>query len=154
EGTLGIITRVRWRLEPSLRARTATFVPLRSALEAAELLTALRTAAPSLDSCEFMLDESLQLVLDHQRRSSPVKRAPVYVLAECAARSDPTGELVDALREAGIEDAVFADDTVSRERLWALREGMADAINAAGVPHKVDVGVPLSELPRFLDQVP
>jgi FAD/FMN-containing dehydrogenase len=94
-------------------------------------------------------------VLDHHHRGSPVmQRAPIYVLAECAARSDPTGELVDALRQAGIEDAVIADDTVSRERLWSLREGMADAINAAGVPHKVDVGVPLSELPRFLDEVP
>src|SRR5262249_44953978 len=77
EGTLGIITRVRWRLEPLLSARAATFVPLRSALQATELLAALRSSAPSLDSCEFMLDESLQLVLDHQRRASPVRaRAP------------------------------------------------------------------------------
>ncbi len=59
-----------------------------------------------------------------------------------------------ALDRAGIEDALIADDTVSREKLWALREGHTDAINAAGVPHKLDVGVPLAELDAFLAAVP
>jgi len=155
EGTLGIITRVRWKLAPLLAARVAALVPLGSVSEAAELLTALRAGAQSLESCDFFLDEGLQMVLEHQRRESPLRaRAPVYVLAECAARSDPTEELAEALEQAGIEDALIADDTTSREGLWALREGHTDAINAAGIPHKLDVGVPLRQLGRFLDQVP
>jgi FAD/FMN-containing dehydrogenase len=155
EGTLGIITRVRWQLEPLLTARVAALVPLGSAAEAAALFAALRAHAPSLESCDFFLDEGLQLVLDHQRRESPVRtRASFYVLAECAARSDPTEELAQALGQAGIEDALVADDTASRERLWALREGHSEAINAVGIPHKLDVGVPLHELSGFLDRVP
>ncbi len=155
EGTLGIITRVRWRLTRLLSARVAALVPLGSASEAAQLLAALRASAPSLESCDFFLDEGFQLVLEHQRRQSPVRTgAPFYVLAECAARADPTEELADALGQAGIEDALIADDTASRESLWALREGHTDAINAAGVPHKLDVGVPLHQLDRFLAEVP
>jgi FAD/FMN-containing dehydrogenase len=155
EGTLGIITRVRWRLVPLLPARTAVLVPLESAAAAAELLAALRANAPSLESCDFFLDEGLQLVLEHQRRPSPVGTpAPFYVLAECAAVSDPTEELAAALKRAGIEEALVADDTTSREGLWRLRDGHTDAINAAGVPHKLDVGVPLDQLDRFLDAVP
>jgi FAD/FMN-containing dehydrogenase len=155
EGTLGIITRVRWRLVPLLPARTAVLVGLESAAAAAELLAALRTNAPSLESCDFFLDEGLQLVLEHQRRESPLRtRRPVYVLAECAGPSDPTEELAAALDGAGTEDALVADDTTSREGLWALREGHTDAINAAGVPHKLDVGIPLDQLDRFLDAVP
>jgi FAD/FMN-containing dehydrogenase len=155
EGTLGIITRVRWRLEPPLPARVAALVALPNAHAAAQLLTALRAYAPSLESCDFFLDDGLQLVLDHQRRTSPLTaRAPFYVLAECASRTDPTDELAAALGEVGIEDAIVADDTAGREGLWSLREGHTDAINAAGVPHKLDVGVPLGELDRFLDAVP
>jgi FAD/FMN-containing dehydrogenase len=155
EGTLGVITRVRWKLEPLLPARVAALIPVRSAREAAGVLAALRSHAPSLDSCDFFLDDGLQLVLDHQKRESPVReRTPMYVLAECAARSDPTEELAEALGEAGIEDALIADDTASRERLWALREGHPEAINAAGIPHKLDVGVPLDRLEEFLDRVP
>jgi FAD/FMN-containing dehydrogenase len=155
EGTLGIITRVRWRLEPLARRRVTALVPVASAARAARLLAALRTSAPSLDSCDFFLDEGLQLVLEHQHRESPVRqRAPMYVLAECASNSDPTGELVSALSQAGIDDALVADDTAGRHGLWSLREGHTDAINAAGIPHKLDVGVPLSRLDEFLAEVP
>ena len=155
EGTLGIITRVRWKLAPLLSSRVAALVALQNAGEAAELLRALRANAPSLESCDFFLDEGLELVLGHQQRESPIRdRSPFYVLAECADLSDPTEELADALGEAGIEDALIADDTSSRRGLWTLREGHTDAINAAGVPHKLDVGVPLHELERFIQEVP
>ncbi len=155
EGTLGLITRIRWRLVPLLRSRVAVLVGLGSAQEAADLLAALRAGAPSLESCDFFLDEGLQLVLDHQRRRSPLRTpAAVYVLAECAAATDPTEELAAALESAGVDDALVADDTASREGLWKLREGHTDAINAAGIPHKLDVGIPLAELDRFLSAVP
>jgi FAD/FMN-containing dehydrogenase len=155
EGTLGIITAVRWRSSALLRARVAALVPVASASAAAKLLAALSSEAPSLDSCDFFCDEGLELVLAHQQRSSPLpRRAPLYVIAECAARTDPTDELAGALRRAGIDDALIADDTASRERLWRLREGQTEAINAAGVPHKLDVGVPLAALERFLQAVP
>jgi FAD/FMN-containing dehydrogenase len=155
EGTLGIVTRVRWKLAPLLHSRVAALVPLASAEQAAELLASLRANAPSLESCDFFLDEGLGLVLEHQRRESPVRdRAPFYVLTECAAQDDPTDELAEALEQAGIDDALVADDTASREGLWKLREGHTDAINAAGIPHKLDVGVPLHQLGRFLEEVP
>lgn len=155
EGTLGVFTRIRWRLVPLLSSRVAVLVPVGSAREAADLLAALRESAPSLESCDFFLEEGLQLVLEHQRRQTPLPtRAPFYVLAECAAATDPTEELAAALQRAGIDDALVADDTASREGLWKLREGHADAINAAGIPHKLDVGIPLDELDRFLTAVP
>jgi FAD/FMN-containing dehydrogenase len=159
EGTLAVITRVRWKLAPLLPARVAALVPLDSISAAAALLAALRVNAPSLESCDFFLDEGLQLVLDYQRRESPVRdRAPVYVLTECAAVSDPTEELAAALDEAfgdaGAERALIADDTAGRRALWALREGHPEAINAAGIPHKLDVGVPLRRLAEFVERVP
>ena len=44
------------------------------------------------------------------------ERAPVYVLVECAARTDPTEELADGARGGRDRDALVADDTASRER--------------------------------------
>jgi FAD/FMN-containing dehydrogenase len=155
EGTLGVITRVRWKLEPLLAKRVTALIPLPSVQAAPGLFEALRMHLPSLESCDFFLDEGLQLVLEHQRRESPLRlSAPVYVLAECADRTDPTEELAAALTSAGHDDALIADDTESRRRLWALREGHPEAINAVGIPHKLDVGVPLSRLPGFVERVP
>ena len=151
EGTLGVITAVRWRTEPRLDARVTALVGVEDVSAAGELLARLRSSAPSLESCEFFLDEGLELVLAHQRRTSPLPRAPVYVLAECAARDEPP---VVELAAAGLEDAVIADDTAGREALWRLREGHTEAISAAGMPHKLDVGIPLAQLARFVDEVP
>ena len=53
-----------------------------------------------------------------------------------------------------MDDALVADDTAGREGPMALREAHAEAINAAGIPHKLDVGVPLAQLDRFLSEVP
>jgi FAD/FMN-containing dehydrogenase len=155
EGTLAVITRVRWRLVPALRARVAALVPLQSVEEAADLLGVLRTSLPSLEAAEFFLHDGLQLVLDHLGVSSPLPQpAPVYVLVECAATADPTEELAAALERGGIDDALVADDTASRERLWRLRESHTEAIGSEGVPHKMDVGVPLGRLGEFLRRVP
>jgi FAD/FMN-containing dehydrogenase len=76
------------------------------------------------------------------------------VLLECAATSDPTDELAAALAEAGIEDAVVATDTAERGRLWRFREAHAEAISAVGIPHKLDIGVPLDRLAEFAQRVP
>jgi FAD/FMN-containing dehydrogenase len=51
EGTLGIVTRVRWRLAPLLSSRVAAPIRAGSAREAAELLAAVRVETPSLESC-------------------------------------------------------------------------------------------------------
>src|SRR3954462_3425700 len=124
EGTLGVITEVRWRLVPRLPSRVAALVGVRSVAAAAALLGVLRTRVPSLEAAEFFLDDGLALVLDYLRAPSPVAdRAPVYVLVECASMTDPTDELAAALEAGGVDDAIVADDTASRERLGGRRQG-------------------------------
>jgi FAD/FMN-containing dehydrogenase len=150
EGTLGVVTSVRWKLVPLLTARVAALVPLASLAAAAELLARVRGRLPSLHAAEFFVDDGLQLVLDHLGMAAPLpRRAPVYVLLECAGATDPTDELAAALQAAGVDDAAVADETSQRRRLWRLREGHTEAINAAGVPHKLDIGVPLARLAEF-----
>jgi FAD/FMN-containing dehydrogenase len=155
EGTLAIITRVRWRLVPLLTARVVALVPLPSVAAAAKLLGVLRAALSSLEAVDFFLDDGLRLVLDHLGIGSPLPEpAPVYAVVECAAADDPTDDLADALGRAGIEDAILADDAGSRAGLWRLREAHTEAIGASGIPLKIDVGVPLARLPAFLARVP
>ena len=43
----------------------------------------------------------------------------------------------------------MATDARTREQFWAYREGHAEAINAAGVPHKLDVTLPFGALAGF-----
>ena len=155
EGTLGVITAVRWRLVARRAARVAALIPLAS-LDAAEgTLAVLRRELPSLEAADFFTDDGLSLVLEHLDRRPPViPRVPAYLVVECAAADDPTEELAGALEAAGIEDAVVADDTASRRRLWQFREAHTEAIAARGIPHKIDIGVPLARLAEFVERVP
>src|SRR4030095_16656716 len=68
---------------------------------------------------------------------------------------DPTGELVAAIDSAGdvVRDVVVAADPAGRERLWGLRERHTEAVNAQGVPHKLDIAVPVARLAAFAREV-
>ncbi len=75
---------------------------------------------------------------------------------ECAQPSDPTDDLLAALEAAGdlVLDATVASDARGRSALWAYRESHTESISAAGVPVKLDVAVPLTELAEFVAALP
>ena len=70
--------------------------------------------------------------------------------------ADPTDELVVALEAIGADEraAVVATDPGGRHRLWQLRERHTEAVNAEGVPHKLDVSVPLARYAELIERVP
>ncbi|HET9123278.1 MAG TPA: FAD-binding oxidoreductase, partial [Solirubrobacteraceae bacterium] len=158
EGTLGIITAVRWSLAPRRNARAVALVGLERVEEAVALLQALRPALPTLEVCELMQRAGIELTCAHLGIPvpAPAMLAPFSVLLECAAPSgDPLEELAEALDAAGVaERVVSAADAAGRERLFAIRELHAEAINAQGVPLKFDVGVPLDALSGFCERAP
>jgi FAD/FMN-containing dehydrogenase len=75
---------------------------------------------------------------------------PVLLLAEWAGRGEPPDALAAAL---GDWPTVAADDARGRAALWAPRERMAEAIARVGIPHKLDVTLPLGALAAFTDDV-
>jgi FAD/FMN-containing dehydrogenase len=78
----------------------------------------------------------------------------VYVLLEAAGEAG-TGELLAAFVESLAPAAHIAIGLDAREcaRLWAYRERHTEAINHAGVPHKLDVALPLGRMAEFVARV-
>lgn len=152
EGTLGVVTRVRLRLIPYLRARAVGLFGLASLEAAFLLLRALRERAPSLQAADYLHRRGMALVCE-QRGLPPPFREPydTYVVAECAASEDPTEELAEAADSCGalVGDAALASDADGRRALWLYREAHNEAVNLRGVPHKLDVSVPLPAVPAF-----
>ena len=143
EGTLGVITAVRLQLVPAVGARVTAVAALESTAAAVELVARARGTLPGLLAAELFHEEGLQLVLDHAALAHPFGGvAPgAYLLLE-------TSDSADALATV-VEDALFAEDAAGRERLWQYRERHTEAINAAGVPHKLDVSLPLAHIAEF-----
>jgi FAD/FMN-containing dehydrogenase len=49
-----------------------------------------------------------------------------------------------------VADSAFATEARDCARLWAYRERHTEAINHAGIPHKLDIAVPPGRLPEFV----
>ena len=154
EGTLAVITAVRLALVAGARARrhgaarrwTRSPTPSRSSPACAARL-------PSLQAADFFLADGLELVCAHRRSPPPLpRRTPSTCSSSAATTTDPTEALAAALEdEAAVRDVAVADDTARRAALWTYREAHNEALNAAGVPHKLDVSVPLAAIAAFAD---
>jgi FAD/FMN-containing dehydrogenase len=156
EGTLAVITRLRLKLVPLLPARTVALIALSGTADAVELVRSLR-AVPSLEAAELFYANGLELVRSHVGLADPFPgEHPAYLLVECAGRVDPTDELAEAIERAGdlVRDAVVASDARGRQALWAYRESHTESINAAGVPVKLDVAVPLAAFAEVCAALP
>jgi FAD/FMN-containing dehydrogenase len=155
EGTLAIVTRARLRLVPRQDARATALLGMIGTGAAVELVATLRERMPSLDAAEAFFEEGMDLVCAHTGAARPfANRQACYLLLECAARSDPADELAAALAGgAGIVESAFARDPARRRALWRYREAHTESINAAGVPHKLDVTLPSAQLARFEGEV-
>jgi len=156
EGTLAVVTRARLRLVSSLPRRSVALVAVDGPDEAAELANALRRQLPGLLAAELLFDDGLALVLRHTGGQHPFGRAhPAYLLVEVGGQDDPSGELAAAIEAAGdvVRDAVLAADEAGRTRLWSLRERHTESVNAEGVPHKLDVAVPVQRMGEYARSV-
>jgi FAD/FMN-containing dehydrogenase len=152
EGTLGIVTRARLRLTPFLPARAVGLFGFRSIDDAFALLHGLRRAAPSFQAADYLHREGMELVCAHRGFPQPFREQhDTYVVVECAGQEDPTDELGEAalLAEDEIEESAIATDADGRRALWEYRESHNEAISSRGVPHKLDVTVPLASVPAF-----
>jgi len=134
EGTLAVLTAVRLRLVPRDGPGWVTLVGCTDIDHAVGLLP-----AAGLRAAEVMLRRGIDLVRRVAGLTEPLQREwPVYVLLE----TDDEPVLPEG-----------ADAAVD-ERLWAYRERHTEAISTVGVPHKLDVSLPLPALTSFLDDLP
>ena len=161
EGTLGVVTAVRLRLVASASARATALVAVRDVADALTCFVAARGGASSaLEAAELFLADGLALVCEHAGIDPPfdghvLASAGAYLLLEVGASSDPTDVLVEALADAApvVIDTAVATGRRRRDELWRYREAHTEAINAVGVPHKLDVTLPLDRLATFCDDV-
>lgn len=161
EGTLGVITAATLKLFP-LPATTLTALAACPSLEAAvELLGLARSRLDaSLTGFEVMNRFSLDLVARHfPALPRPLPDAVWTVLLELSGPQDEAGAraslealLESALDSGCVEDAVVAESLAQSRALWHLRESIPLAQAEEGLNIKHDISVPVSAIPRFVQQ--
>ena len=156
EGTLGIVTAARLRLVPLQPERVVALLGLATVSEALRGLDVLRREAEGLQAAEVFFEEGLDLVRSYSGVGAPFSGRPaVYLLVECAGVRDVSESLFEALTSLGVDDSAtaVATDPAGMERLWSYRERHTEAVSTLGVPHKLDVTLPLGQLEDFVRSV-
>lgn len=135
EGTLGVITAAELRLHP-IPTHRATAMCGFADLDA--LVSTARTFLniDSLNALELIDGRAVQADADWQ------------LLVELAGDADQTARLAAALKDVPGEPAVGVD-TAGHQRLWQLRESLAEIVTRYGPPVKFDVSLPLPAIGAF-----
>lgn len=159
EGTLGIITAASLRLAPVPAGVATAMLAVPGPAEALQLLA---LAQGRLSGCvtafELIAGQGLAFlaeVLPAIRQ--PLPGAPWSVLLELSLPQglDPDaaleGLLADAMEAGLVTDGALAQTGAQAAEFWSLREHLPEANRRIGAISSHDISLPLSEIPRFLD---
>lgn len=151
EGTLGVITELDLRLHPAPASRVTAvcgFADLDALIEAGREFRDLDTIA----ALELIDARAAALTAEHAGVRAPAEGA-WYLLVELAGDTDQTERLATALDGARLvgEPAVGVD-AAAQQRLWQVREALAEVLGVYGPPLKFDVSLPLSAISAFADE--
>jgi FAD/FMN-containing dehydrogenase len=151
EGTLGVLTALDLRLHPTPAQRVTAicgFDDLDALVETGRVFRDMDGIA----ALELIDARASALTAEHLGVAAPVDGA-WQLLIELAGDTDQTERLADAL-----EDAVMSDepavgvDVSAQQRLWQIRESVAEVLGVYGPPLKFDVSLPLSAIARFASE--
>lgn len=151
EGTLGVITALDLRLHPTPSQRVTAvcgFTDLDAVVETGRTFREVDGIA----ALELIDGRAAALTAEHLDVCSPVE-GDWLLLVELAADHDQTDRLADLLDGARIRgEPAVGVDVAAQQRLWQVRESLADVLGVYGPPLKFDVSLPLSAISEFASE--
>jgi FAD/FMN-containing dehydrogenase len=163
EGTLGIVTAVRWRLEPIPARRVGLRAALRDARRLSQVVPALLELGPS--RIEFLDGSFIRFVEDAIRalpRGNQLAQAGAVLMiefegADSASLAPEIERAVGILRPESVEVTVGQDEA-EVEALWAIRHAASPKLASLGKERRSmqvieDGAVPVNRLGEYLAAV-
>lgn len=148
EGTLGVITELDLRLHPTPSHRVTAvcgFAELEALVDAARTFRDVDGIA----ALELIDGRAAALTAEHLGVGAPVS-GDWLLLVELAADHDQTDRFADLLDGARLRgEPAVGVDAVAQQRLWRVRESLAEVLGVYGPPLKFDASLPLSAIGGF-----
>lgn len=164
EGTLGIITKIVFKLRPFPQKDVTMLVPFTTSEEACKAITAIYMTGIAPSGMEFIDRDSIHYTskyLDEMGTPVPMdlKDEMNAVLMIELDGNDEEMLMRDAetimatLEDFDTGELYFADTAQQKEELWRLRRNVSPAVNAYTLTKAEDVVVPRSQLPALVTAI-
>lgn len=160
EGTLGIVTKIVFRLIPYPKHNLVMLVPFFSAEKACEAVSAVFRAGITPSGLEFMerdaIDWTLKFHDDIAVNTKPDIQA--HLLVEVDGNDIDVlfkvcEEISKVMEQYECDEVLFAESQKDKDALWKLRRNVSEAVKANSIYKEEDTVVPRAELPKLLKGV-
>jgi glycolate oxidase len=162
EGTLGIITKVVFKLIPYPPKNVVLLVPFSSAEKACEAVSAVFRAGVVPSAMEFMerdaIDWAVEYIPGVKEMNDGIthdKTIQAHLLVEIDGKDidvilKEVEQLTRVMEQYDCKEILFADTEEQKKSLWKMRRGIAEAVKSRSIYKEEDTVVPRAELPTLL----
>lgn len=157
EGTLGIITKIVFRLIPLPKHNLLMLAPFFSAIKACEAVSAIFMAGITPSAMEFLERDAIDWALKYVDGISVKLKDEVqaHLIIEVDGNDlevlmKECERIMEVLQQFECDEILFADTQEQKNSLWKMRRSVAEAVKTHSVYKEEDTVVPRAELPALL----
>jgi len=162
EGTLGIITKIVFKLRGFPQKNVLMMIPFVSNEEACEAIAAIFVAGIQPSGMEFFEKEAAAKTFEYCDKvlNSPVTTKLVegmnaYLLCELDGNDEEVlmkdaERVTEVLDRFNAGEVLFAESAAQKEELWKIRKNISPAVNWYTLTKSEDVVVPRGNLPKLI----
>ena len=159
EGTLGIITKIVFRLIPLPKKDITMLVPFNSSEKACEAVSAVFMSGVIPSALEFIERDAIDWTMKYTNISvSILPETEAHLLIEVDGNNMDTlyshcEKISNVMYKFDCGDILIADSHSEKENLWKLRRSIGEAVKSNSVYKEEDTVVPRAELSKLLKGV-
>lgn len=160
EGTLGIITKIVFRLIPWPKQNLLMLIPFSSSEKACQAVAAIMNSGITPSGLEFMERDAIMLSLKYEKNTNirVKKEMQAWLLLEVDGNVQEVlfkdcEKITEIVQQFEADEVLFADTADQKEKLWKVRRNIAGAVKSLSVYIDEDTVVPRAKLPQLLKGV-
>ncbi len=156
EGTLGVITKIVFRLIPMPTENMLMLVSFYDQEKACEAVSEIFRAGITPSALEFMERDCIEYVMRYVDVKIPLKdNVMAHLLIEVDGNDKDVlfkecEKIAAVLEKFEYDDILFADSSQQKADLWKARRSAGEAVKSHSIYKEEDTVVPRAELPRLL----
>ena len=156
EGTLGIITKIVFKLIPLPTKDITMLAPFSSAAKACEAVSAVFRAGITPSALEFIERDAIDWTIKYTDVEIQIlEDVQAHLLVEVDGNDidllyKDCEKIAEVMEQFDCGEILLADSESQKEQLWKLRRAVGEAVKANSVYKEEDTVVPRAELAKLL----